>query len=536
MKNTKRFLAILLCLAMVFSLVACGQKDATSEQNDAPNVEQTELTGPVSGGKMTFAISNIFAAMGYAPRITNNAALQVAWCSYEALMTTNENGEYVPCLATSWETDPEEPSITYHLREGVTFSDGEPFNAAAVQRNLEEYASLSRSEVANIASYEIVDDHTIKLHLKEWSASDCNIIGFWVLYTSPKALDNPDSIQDQSAGTGPFKIKSVEAGVKISYEKNETYWQEGKPYLDEIEFVLIQDASAMNSSFQSGNVTAAMATTFVAADTIKNACAQMIAAGDVIEERNSNGVVAVARGILFNSASADSPFHDINVRRAVLWALDEEAINQAVFQGAQPNSDQFALPGTRGYNSSITTIGYDVEKAKALLAEAGYPNGFETEIYGANSDATLMAAIANQLEVVGIKAVINSVDSSAFNATMASGAFKGMMIFPHQYGNMPLYLSRIFGDSPSLYQAAIGESSALVDQLKAINASKSDEEQIAQEEKMNEMLFDSETGEILWDEVTVMAPAVYKTSKLHDDQALVNSQWRIVWEDAWLEQ
>lgn len=535
MKNKKRFLAILLCLVMVFSLAACGGQDTSSTESNDP-VEQTEPTEPVYGGKITVAISNMFASMGYAPQITNNAALQLAWCSYESLMTTDENGNYVPCLATSWETNPEEPSITYHLREGVTFSDGEPFNAAAVQRNLEEYASIGRSEVANIASYEIVDEYTIKLHLKEWSASDCNIIGFWVLYTSPKALDNPDSIQDQSAGTGPFQIKDVEAGVKISYEKNENYWQEGKPYLDEIEFVLIQDASAMNSSFQSGNVTAAMATVFTQVDTIKNACAAMISAGDVIEEVNSNGVVAVARGILFNSASEDSPFHDINVRRAVLWALDEESINKAVFQGSQPYSDQFALPGTRGYNSDITTIGYDVEKAKALLAEAGYPDGFETEIYGANSDATLMAAISKQLEAVGIQATINAVDSSAFNATMASGAFSGMMIFPHQYGNMALYLSRIFGDTPSLYQAAIGESSDIVAQLEAINASTSDEEQIAQEEKMNEMLFDSETGEILWDEVTVMAPSFFKTSKLHDDKALLNSQWRVVWEDAWLEQ
>ena len=348
-------------------------------------------------------------------------------------------------------------------------------------------------------------------------------------------MDNPDSIQDQSAGTGPFKIKDVEAGVKISYEKNENYWQEGKPYLDEIEFVLIQDASAMNSAFQSGGLTATLATVFTQVDTIKNACAPMISAGDVIEETNSNGVVAVARGILFNSASEDSPFHDVNVRRAVLWALDEEAINQAVFQGTQPHSDQFALPGTRGYNDNITTIGYDVEKAKELLAEAGYPDGFETEIYGATSDATLMSAISNQLEAVGIKATVNAVDTAAFNATMTSGAFSGMMIFPHQYGNMSLYLSRIFGDSPSLYQAAIGESSDIVAQLQAINAAKTDEEQIAQEEKMNEMLFDSEKGEILWDEVTVMAPSFFKSSKLHDDQALVNSQWRIVWEDAWLE-
>ena len=540
MTSRKRFWAILLCVCLMFTLAACTPKPAEPQGNTDPSQgtqgnEQQPTTGPQTGGKLTVAVSNLFADYGYAPRISNNAALMQAWAAYESLLTTDANGNDVPLLATKWESNPSEPSITFYLREGVKFSDGEPFNAAAVQRNMEEYASINRSELANIESYEIINDYTIKLHQKAWSSADLHTIGFYVLFTSPKALQNVDSIKDRSAGTGPFMIKSFESGVRIVYEKNPNYWQEGKPYLDELEFVLIADASAMSSAFRAKDIEAAFATTFVAGDTISSGCAAQIRSGEVVSEKNSNGLVAVGRGLIFDSSNSNSPFSDARVRRAVAWGLDEELLNNAIFQGQQMWTDQFALPGQASYNDSMKKVGYDVEKAKALLAEAGYPNGFNTVITGAPSDQTMITAVANSLKEIGINAEVTVVDTATFNSVLVSGVFDGIYVFPYTMGDMAFYMNKVFSATPTSFKAAIPNTPVLIDQVKKLFAAGSDADKVKVEKEMEEMLF-GEDGYFFWDPMTVMSPTFFKISALHDDQALQTSQWKAVWADAWLEQ
>lgn len=144
----------------------------------------------------------------------------------------------------------DELSITWTLREGVNFADGEPFNAEAVKRNIEEYQANNRTETANIAECQIIDDTHIKMMLAEPNSSTLESVGFFVYYMSPKALENPSSLDAVTCGTGPFQLSEFENNAYAIYTKNENYWKEGLPYLDSVEVTLVTESSTANTAFR----------------------------------------------------------------------------------------------------------------------------------------------------------------------------------------------------------------------------------------------------------------------------------------------
>ena len=236
----------------------------------------------------------------------------------------------VPKLALRWETDPEEPSITWYLREGVQFSDGVAFNAEAVKRNIEEYQSCSRSETSNIVECIVIDEFTVKMVLGHWDTSAIESIGTFIYFMSPEALDEYDvdtlSASTTSYGTGPFVISSFEPNVQITYERNENYWQEGLPYLDGVEIVYIGEASTLSAAFQSKDVDLIYSGNHDGSMDLMRVMAPQIESGDVVVETNTSGQLLVMNGLIPNSADPDSPWADARVRRALCYAIDREAI------------------------------------------------------------------------------------------------------------------------------------------------------------------------------------------------------------------
>ena len=268
MKN--RVLATALAVSMVASIiVGCGSSvnnaasatsggtETTAASDSDTSKETTSSTNnesetPKYGGRLRYASHAVTSTPGYTPENTNNASLIYLTTAYESLISYNEDGSFKGVLATDWETDPNEPSITWTLRDGVQFADGTPFNADAVKTNIEEYQKKQRNETKNVASCEVIDDTHIKMVLNKWNTSTLESVGFFVYYMSPEALKDVDTLRNSSCGTGPFQVTEFNPGVSVKYAKNEKYWQEGKPYLDGVEIYIVDEPTTRASAFEAG--------------------------------------------------------------------------------------------------------------------------------------------------------------------------------------------------------------------------------------------------------------------------------------------
>lgn len=158
---------------------------------------------PKAGGTLRFCYGNPIATPGYTPRATGNALLFYLNLAYENLLTYDNDGNIVPKLATEWDVNNEENSITWTLRDGVTFADGEPFNAEAVKRNIEEYQANNRTETANIASCEVIDDTHIKMMMAEAQRHHAGTVGFFVYYMTPRHWRTPAAWMPLPAAPAP---------------------------------------------------------------------------------------------------------------------------------------------------------------------------------------------------------------------------------------------------------------------------------------------------------------------------------------------
>lgn len=192
--SRRNFLKAMGISATALTLVACGGSSGSTAASTAGGSTSTvaAVTGePKVGGTLRLCYGNPIATPGYTPRATGNALLFYLNLAYENLLTYDNDGNMVPKLATEWNVDNEENSITWTLRDGVNFADGEPFNAEAVKRNIEEYQANNRTEVSNIASCEVIDDTHIKMLLAEPNSSTLEAVGFFVYYMSPKVVMIP---------------------------------------------------------------------------------------------------------------------------------------------------------------------------------------------------------------------------------------------------------------------------------------------------------------------------------------------------------
>ena len=173
------------------------------------------------------------------------------------IQRTEKAGVFAPCLAESWELAPDKSSYTFKLRKGVKFHDGTSFNAQAVKWNLDKVRASKRPFLSSVTSFDIIDDNTIRANLKEWNTllrddfrhPSCYII-------SPAAYEkNGEKWADTNPiGTGPFKIKEFKRSIKIVYEKNQDYWEKGKPYIDGVEVLAISDPMTQMASLLAGEL------------------------------------------------------------------------------------------------------------------------------------------------------------------------------------------------------------------------------------------------------------------------------------------
>ena len=390
LKNAKSLLMMLLLL-VALTLAACSGSDDESAGNDGNDGNEGDSAeaadGDGSGGILVFARGGDSTSLDPS-RTTEGETFKVTKNLYETIVTFEEGGtEVVPKLAHDWEISDDGLTYTFFLEEGVTFHDGTDFNADAVVKNFERWAAgnadkfpyynsmfggFEGDEGHVIESVTAEDEYTVAFKLKRPQAPFLkNLAMDMFAIASPTAFEKfgDDEFERNPVGTGPFKFVEWKPNDSITVERYDDYWVDGLPKMDKVVFRSIPDNSARLNALLAGEVDLADGINPSDASAIEdNADLQLI-------ERPSMNV-----GYLGLTVTRE-PFDNKLVRQAMNYAIDKQAIIDTFFAGYAEPAVNPMPPSIEGYNDAIEGYEYNPEKAKELLEEAGYGDGFEMELW-----------------------------------------------------------------------------------------------------------------------------------------------------------
>ena len=346
---------------------AGGDSGATLADDLPAIAEGAAQSGGTYGG--TLRVAHQFPPISLDPHTGSSGAdHQTLYSMYDRLVHFKfDSLEFTPGLATEWEfTD--ETTLVFTLREGVTFHDGTPFNADAVAYNVDRVQNHPNTKVpadlASVESVDVIDDLTVQLNLNQ---PDSGVVGIMSdragMMVSPTAAEAADEKQLDSTpvGTGPFKMAEYSEGDSLLVERNEDYWQEGLPYLDNIEWLFSGGEQAAVNGLRAGDVDVAL--------TIRDF-------SQVSALENEDGIKTIRSPSLHTDGCYINdevpPWDDVRVRKAWSHALDRQTLAD-VFTFGLAEPAYMPVPPQHWSSSPdlVGVNGYDVELAESLLAEAG---------------------------------------------------------------------------------------------------------------------------------------------------------------------
>ena len=316
----------------------------------------------------------------------------------DKLFDIDEKLNYIPQLATGYEWSADNKALTIKLRQGVTFHDGEPFNAEAAKFNIERHKTMKGSnrsgELKPVTSVDVVDASTIRLNLAApFSPLLAALADRAGMMVSPKAAQaSGENFSSQPVCSGPFKFVERVAQDRIVLERYDGYWNKGNIHFDKVIYTPIPDATVRLANLKSGQF-----------DFIERAASSDMAA---LRKDNRFKTAAITeigyQGITINLGKSDraqqNPLgKDARVREAFELSLDREGIVQVVMDGEATPGNQWVAPGNRFYAKSMPIPKRDVAKAKALLKEAGVTNPSFTLMTATTSDAQKVAQVVQAM-------------------------------------------------------------------------------------------------------------------------------------------
>jgi peptide/nickel transport system substrate-binding protein len=404
------------------------------------------------GGTLTWiGTSGPSGPIGYPPEVTGPSGVSPQM-ALQTLLKEMIDGSMKPGLAASYEVDTgtTDPSLTLHLRQGIKFSDGSEFNAAAVKWNLDNIKSTPyyASSTANWKSIEVVDNLTAKIHFLTWQNTMVRYMGDTMTYqVSPTAFQKNglDWLRYNMVGTGPFVQSQWQRDVILATTKNPTYWETGKPYLDGERYLFVADELTSVALFKSGG-----------ADTISSSNPTVL--NDLANAGNT--VVNQPLGptsLIPDGNNSDSPWANPKVRQAAEYAIDKEALAKT-FGFGWSAAYQFSTVNSKAFDSTIAGRKYDLAKAKQLMADAGYPNGFKTTILASpvflNKDVVL--AVQSYLSKIGIVADAQFPLAAQWS-DLSTKPWKNALLYTsiNEWGNQNTTFNYFLGAPPSLYVSAL---------------------------------------------------------------------------------
>jgi peptide/nickel transport system substrate-binding protein len=415
-----------------------------------------------------------------------------SWPVYESLFRPNASGTVDPWLLASYEADPEAPAYIFHVRRDVTFSDGTRLDASVVKWNIDHYLKVGSKRVAllgSIKSVDVVDPYTLRINLSTWSSiiptafsREC---GYMFSQTHYERYGDA-YCQENPVGTGPFVLQQWTRNVSKLFVRNTRYWG-GPVQLDAVSYTIYNDPVVGQAALIAGEID-------VFAGMEMTGLHPLAERGFVVK---TEALKDHASLLVFNSLNRQGtdPTGHLLVRQAISHAIDRKALVGAAYLGYASVSNQFGV-GDHYYNSGVNGYSYDPAKAKSMLAEAGYPQGFSTQIGAAASVAnkTVLAIIQANLAAVGINARIQLLTGAAANQG-ATGWGTGMWYHTSSiYVNVAMQMASIF--PKGLTGGVLGLTTMLrPDDVSAALSrsvsSTSDEESVASVGEANKLLIDT---------------------------------------------
>lgn len=328
---------------------------------------------------------------------------------YSTLMALDPDANPYPELAESFEMSPDGLEYTFKLRQGVTFHNGDPLTAEDVKFSFDRLRAKDSgysygAQVESIASVDVVDPHTVRFKLSKRTGPFLTYMAFPGSSIVPKKLvESGHDLNAKPVGSGPFKFVSYEPRSAIKFERNASYFQEGKPYFEAMEYRIIADVTALTDAIMSGEVN-------FSNEIPPKDWASVTANGDLATQ-----AVEGSRYYWLLPNNKSKPLDDPKVRQAIGLALDRNALVAGAFFGQATPILGGVIPKWNWGFADINFFkeGADVEGAKKLLAEAGHPDGFETSMTIASSFPAMVAMapiIQANLAAAGIKATIGTME------------------------------------------------------------------------------------------------------------------------------
>ncbi|MGI6071771.1 MAG: ABC transporter substrate-binding protein [Lachnospiraceae bacterium] len=378
---------ILIALVTTVVLAGCREKD----NGDAS-------TGRKKSNSVVVGISQDLDSLD-PHNIAYAGTREVLFNLFEGLVKATSAGDIEPAVAKEFTVSEDATSILFEIRDGIKFWDGSAVTVEDVVFSVERYADIQGEESAFsvFESAEAVGDNQVKINLKEANTEfiyelTCAII--------PKSFEAAKGNCPQ--GTGPFKFVSYTPGEAMEVVKNENYRKKGQPYLDSVTFKIVADTDTAVLQLNSGAI-----------DIYQYLTADQTAVLKTDKFNIEVGNVNYVQGMFLNNKA--KPFDNVKVRQAVYHAVDRQLINDMIFDGKSHIIGTNMIPASTKYYNAETESRYDYneETARKLLAEAGYPDGFEFTITVPNNYApheSTAQIVADCLQKVGIKANISLVE------------------------------------------------------------------------------------------------------------------------------
>jgi len=401
----KALLAILVIIVVTGLLISgCPKTTETTtpppSTTPPPETTTPPPTGPLYGGTLRIIQGQELTSIGW---VSDQIAPEDYYQRVPAIETLvrfdEETGLSTAFLAESVIEDPEALTVTFNLRPGIKFHDGTELDADACIWNFEQIRSSANLSASWLFTSEIekVDDYTVRVHFTDWDSTFLSNMCYDSAMISPTAYEENglDWVRDHAVGTGPFKQVSFQRDVQKVYERFDDYWQEGKPYLDRIEIDIIADPTVQVASFLAGDADIITHLNPTDAKNLEDEPGVVLTQGNFMGDTLS---------LVGDSAHPDSPFADLKVRQAVSYAINREAIVDFVYQGYAEPTFQMTNPAVYSYSPDVVGYPYNPDKARELLAEAGYADGFETTLW-CRSDQVfrdMFTAVQGYLADVGI--------------------------------------------------------------------------------------------------------------------------------------
>jgi peptide/nickel transport system substrate-binding protein len=468
--TVKKFLLLLFALLLIFSVIFIGCKTTTTTKPLTTAATAAKTTAPTtapgvftvapatatptatkaapagkSGGVITLTETESgIGSIGIPWRYAGLSGRQANPMHETLIARYPLTDEMIPQLAESWEWSNNYMTITFHLRHGVKFQDGTDFNAKAVQWNFEQQTAAKITGTEVIKNTEVLDDYTFRVNLTTFQntwirkiTGDVNgaYLGIQISPTAVgksgvEALDwNP-----VGTGTGPFKFKTFKRDQYLDYTRNDDYWG-GKPLLDGLRIAFINDAVAAQLGFESGTQDS-----FSAIGRDYQLRHDLAPKGFQVVD-----TIGLAYHFVPSVRGTNNPWANVKVRQAFDYAVDKATVVKTAFYGNAIALYKNATPQQYGYDPNFVGRRYDPAKAKALLAEAGYPNGFKTTLYcGTHLADQSTNLVQSYMKAVGMDTTLDLHTPSKWVDYETNGWDNGLMYSPQGSGCFGLFLERYY--------------------------------------------------------------------------------------------